>query len=116
MNLERLPEIVERVGVTRPDKPGLILRWFDYDKKPTWAYHGSESVAESVNPHDAANACVVAMLGRCAATTDYAVAVASDGILMIDCKMVTKAKFPGDLLNALYDAFLSHPDWFKEQA
>lgn len=115
MNLDRLPEIVEAVKPTMTTGLIGVTKW----KLTSFASTGSgfawvsEHVIRQCFLSDAANACVVAMLGRLVANGRYpqvrtsGVAIRLPGIVEFD--------FPGDLLNALYDAFRSHPEWFREE-
>jgi hypothetical protein len=123
MKTERLPEIVEAVKVTRMSdtwRETLILtKGRSGEPYYAWRCVGpqGDTYLNHTVPHDAANACVVAMLGRLVANQAWA--LVQDDRITINSEYIPEYDgigFPGDLLNALYDAFLSHPDWFKEQA
>lgn len=111
MNLERLPEIVEALKVTRPASLTVeTLRWNVKERGYRW-WFTDDHHDRYCDSHDAANACVVAMLERVQANA-RSVKVCEKGVLMVS----EGDWFPyeGDLLNALYDAFRTHPKWFKE--
>ncbi len=124
MNLERLPEIVKAVKptMTYDTHPFVLTAYHRPDYAWLYSYEwipvGNGRAVWECIPHDAANACVVAMLGRL--VHDYAREFDTFVVKVLDPEEPTPTyrvyRFPGDLLNALYDAFLARPEWFKEQA
>lgn len=120
MNLDRLPEIVEALGVTMNFGPSTQrldrIPHVVYPSLHTyeWTEQGSERKrSHECLPPDAANACVVEMLRRLTKNTTL-VRMNDEAISILPQAFGEWARFPGDLLTALYDAFTAHPEWFKE--
>lgn len=105
---ENLPAIVEAVKPKHMTLP-WTLRWADFDGLPRWIYGDDEAggPGDEVSQQDAYAACVVALLDKF---------IASGVALQIDRSGVwcMGKSYDGDLLPALYAAFVVRPDLFGE--
>ena len=108
---ENLPEIVVRVKPKRRSHDLYVLR-ISYANRPTsyfWQHCADNEgdTKQDTTPEDAYAACVVALLGR---FIDAGVALQIDrtGVWCMG------KSYDGDLLSALYAAFVARPDLFGE--
>lgn len=120
----QLPEIVERVKVTRASLnrrhevgPMILRKGYGppgYADRYEWVWQDGQPSLIGCSDEDAENACVVALLGRLMRNNHIIMPMSHQILIRESAGSTWEKAFPGDLLSALYAAFQAHPEWFQE--